>query len=170
VARDAVGLLCEALTALGDRHAVFAFSGEGRDQVDFAVVKDFDEAWSPRTGAALAAVQPRVPPAQALPYGTRCGIFGRNPRGASCWWCCPTGIPRTATTVPIRTTPATGWRTPPARLREAERAGVTTFNISVDAAANDYLRRMCPPKRYWVVDDVDELPARMLALYKLMAV
>ncbi|TAG09106.1 MAG: DUF1194 domain-containing protein, partial [Rhodobacterales bacterium] len=41
VARDAAALLCEALQAMGDRHAVFGFSGAGRLQVDIGLVKDF---------------------------------------------------------------------------------------------------------------------------------
>ena len=54
-------------------------------------------------------------------------------------------------------------------LREARRAGVASFHLSVDAAAHDYMRRICPPHRYWVVDAVDALPARMLALVRLLA-
>ena len=54
-------------------------------------------------------------------------------------------------------------------LREARRAGVASFHLSVDAAAHDYMRHICPPHRYWVVDAVDALPARMLALVRLLA-
>ena len=39
----------------------------------------------------------------------------------------------------------------------------------VDAAARDYLRRISPKHRYWVVDEVDALPARMLARARLLA-
>ena len=54
-------------------------------------------------------------------------------------------------------------------LREARRAGVASFHLSVDAAAHDYMRHICPPHRYWVVEAVDALPARMLALVRLLA-
>ncbi len=43
VAKDAVALMCDALDQLGDRHAVFGFSGQGRHEVEFRVGKDFDD-------------------------------------------------------------------------------------------------------------------------------
>ena len=59
VAKDAIGLMCDALARLGDRHAVFGFSGEGRHQVEFYVAKAFDDAWSMHSAAALASMEPK---------------------------------------------------------------------------------------------------------------
>ncbi|HSB99751.1 MAG TPA: VWA domain-containing protein, partial [Burkholderiaceae bacterium] len=59
VAKDALALICDALHALGDCFAVYAFSGHGRGHVDFRVVKSFDEAVSSRTAGAIAALRPR---------------------------------------------------------------------------------------------------------------
>lgn len=43
VEKDALLVVCEALAAIGDRHAVFAFSGEGADHVSIVPVKTFTE-------------------------------------------------------------------------------------------------------------------------------
>jgi nitric oxide reductase NorD protein len=58
VEKEALVLLLEALGALGDRHAVLAFSGEGRDAVRVATVKGFDERAGPSAAQRVAALEP----------------------------------------------------------------------------------------------------------------
>src|SRR6185436_13261409 len=41
--KEGLVLLCEALEAVGDRYALYGYSGQGRGQVDFLVIKDFDD-------------------------------------------------------------------------------------------------------------------------------
>jgi len=53
-------------------------------------------------------------------------------------------------------------------LQEAERAGISTFCITIDPAGNDYLRRMCLPHRYLVIDDVTALPAELTKVYRAL--
>ncbi|MGE0312982.1 MAG: nitric oxide reductase activation protein NorD [Lautropia sp.] len=169
VAKEAVGLLGEALQALGDRHAIFAFSGEGRHAVDVAVVRDFDDARPGAWGAALAAIEPQG--------STRTGAAVRHalhrlraqPARRRILIVLSDGYPQDSDYGPDRDDREYGLQDTAHALREAERAGVATFNLSIDAGSTDYLRRMCPPKRYWVVDDVEALPARMLSLYRLLA-
>ena len=169
VARDAIGLVCETLSGLGDRHAVYGFSGEGREQVDFYIAKDFDTDWSPRSAAALGAMEPR--------RGTRTGAAVRHatarllrePARRRLLVVLSDGYPQDRD---YGSDPADidyGVHDTARALREAERAGVATFNVSVDAAANDYLRRMCPKRRYLVIDEVAELPRRMVELSLLIA-
>ena len=50
-------VMCDALDLLGDRHAVYGFSGEARDHVDIHVAKEFDDRTSPATWASLAAMR-----------------------------------------------------------------------------------------------------------------
>ena len=49
--------MCDALELLGDRHAVYGFSGETRHHVDVHVAKEFDDRMSPATWGALAAMR-----------------------------------------------------------------------------------------------------------------
>ena len=50
-------------------------------------------------------------------------------------------------------------------LREAQRAGVSTFCVTIDPAGHDYLRRMCTPEGYRVIDDVHALPQALSEIY-----
>ncbi|MFN7643742.1 MAG: VWA domain-containing protein [Burkholderiales bacterium] len=50
-------------------------------------------------------------------------------------------------------------------LADAERDGVATFCVTVDPAGHDYLGRMCPPRRYRVIDDLPALPEVLAEVY-----
>ena len=169
VTKDAAALLCEALQAMGDRHAVFGFSGAGRLQVDIGLVKDFGAPWAAPAGAALAALKPQG--------ATRTGTAVRHatqrllaePVRRRVLIVLSDGYPQDRDYGSGTQALNHGLQDTAQALREARRAGVASFHLSVDAAAHDYMRRICPPHRYWVVDAVDALPARMLALVRLLA-
>ena len=169
VTKDAAALLCEALQAMGDRHAVFGFSGAGRLQVDIGLVKDFGAPWAAPAGAALAALKPQG--------ATRTGTAVRHatqrllaePVRRRVLIVLSDGYPQDRDYGSGAQALTYGLQDTAQALREARRAGVASFHLSVDAAAHDYMRRICPPHRYWVVEAVDALPARMLALVRLLA-
>ena len=58
VEKEAVVVLLEALDALGDRHAVLAFSGNGPLDVQIATLKDFDERGGIEVRRRVAALEP----------------------------------------------------------------------------------------------------------------
>jgi len=58
VEKEALVILLEALDALGDRHAVFAFSGEGPRAVHVRTVKAFHEAPGAAARRRIAALEP----------------------------------------------------------------------------------------------------------------
>ena len=51
--KEGLVLLCEALEAVGDQYALYGYSGQGRGQVDFLVIKDFDDQLGGQGGAAF---------------------------------------------------------------------------------------------------------------------
>ncbi len=58
VEKEALLVLAEALDALGDRHAILAFSGEGPEAVRLLMVKGFDERSGPEVRRRIAALEP----------------------------------------------------------------------------------------------------------------
>jgi nitric oxide reductase NorD protein len=74
VEKDALLVVCEALEALGDRHAIFAFSGEGADHVSIVPVKCF-------TDRAGTIVRRRIAALEADGY-TRVGAAIRHATAA----------------------------------------------------------------------------------------
>ena len=51
-------------------------------------------------------------------------------------------------------------------FREAERASISSFCLTVDKSGNDYLREMCSPSRYMVLEDISSLPSELPKIYQ----
>src|SRR5262249_53382903 len=56
--KEGLVLLCEALEVVGDQYALYGYSGHGRGQVDFLVIKDFDEQLSGKAAQRLGGLSP----------------------------------------------------------------------------------------------------------------
>ncbi|HUJ85445.1 MAG TPA: hypothetical protein VLX30_01175 [Burkholderiales bacterium] len=161
--RHALVLLCEALEALGDRYAIYGFSGLTRKRCEVYRVKRFDEPYG-------AAVRERIAGIQALDY-TRMGaairhlsgILAREPARTRLLLTLSDGKPDDF---------SDGYRgeygieDTRRALIEARRAGIHPFCITIDREASDYLPHMYGAASYTVVADVARLPTRLAELYR----
>jgi nitric oxide reductase activation protein len=169
VAKESVALMCDALDVLGDRHAVYGFSGESRHHVDFHVAKDFDDRTSPTTWASIAAMR-------SLRY-TRMGPAVRHataklaaePSRTKLLIVISDGYPQDIDYGPLRGDTEYGLQDTARALEEAKEAGIHTYCVTIDPAGHDYLRRMCPDQSYVVIDDVPALPRELAKLYGALA-
>ena len=50
-------------------------------------------------------------------------------------------------------------------MREAQLKGVVTFCVTIDPGGHDYLKRMCAPDAYRVIEDVHALPEALSDIY-----
>jgi nitric oxide reductase NorD protein len=166
VAKEAIALMCDALARLGDRHAVWGFSGEGRQQVDFYLAKGFDEAWSLHSAAALARMEPKGSTRTGAAIRHAARKLARQPERMRLLIVVTDGYPQDSDYGPDPEDIEYGLRDTAQALREAERAGIAAFCVSVDHAAHDYLRRVCPASRYLVIDEVGALPEQLAKVYR----
>ena len=51
--------MAQALEEIGDAYAIMGFSGHGRDNVEFYVIKEFDRELSDEVKARVGAVEPK---------------------------------------------------------------------------------------------------------------
>jgi len=163
--RDALALMAAALDALGDTCALWGFSGDGRDRVEFMVAKDFADPLSPSIGAALAAMQPRGSTRMGAAIRHAAAKLRREPASRRLLVVLSDGYPQDSDYGPDRLDIEYGIRDTARALADAERDGVATFCVTVDPAGHDYLGRMCPPRRYRVIDDLSALPAVLAEVY-----
>ena len=168
VAREALALMCDALSTLGDSHAVYGFSGDGRENVEFNLIKEFDETLSPRTWAALAAMQPRRSTRMGPAIRHAAAKLKRQPMRRKVLIIVSDGYPEDRDYGPDRRDREYGIQDTAQALAEAERAGIVSFCITIDPAGHDYLRRMCAENRYLVIDDVTALPAELTKVYRAL--
>lgn len=169
VEKESLALIGDALDLLGDSHAIYGFSGDGREQVEVFVAKAFGERPSSRVGAALAAMKPRRATRMGPAIRHALTRLRRQPERIKLMIVISDGYPQDHDYGPDRGDEEYGIQDTAQALREAERAGVQTFCITVDPAGNDYLRRMCEPSRYLVIDELEALPAELAKLYRLLS-
>jgi nitric oxide reductase activation protein len=166
VTREALVLMAEALEEIGDSYAMYGFSGQGRDNVEFYHIKSFAEALSPTVKGRIGAIAPK--------RSTRMGAALRHSLEKLKDLTCrikllvllSDGFPQDMDYGADRRSITYGIRDTMMALREADRAGVLTFCLTVDKAGHDYLREMCEPSRYLVLEDVASLPTELPKVYQ----
>jgi len=161
IEKESLVLLCEALEAVGDQYALLAYSGQGRGQVECAVVKDFDECLGPATAQRLGGLLPR--------QQNRDGAVIRHAtaRLRAC-------EARTKLLVLLSDgRPLDGdykddysLEDTKMALREARQAGMSPFCVTVDRDADAYLRRMYGDVQFAVIDRVEALPVKLPRIYQ----
>ena len=169
VAKESLALMCEALETLGDRHAVYGFSGYGHDDVEFYVAKDFADRLCARTWAAMAAMTPRRSTRMGTAIRHAASKLQRQEARTKLLIVVSDGYPEDHDYGPDRSDHEYGIQDTARALQEAERAGVQTFCVTIDRAGRDYLRRMCPEDRYMVIDEVEHLPHALAKVYRALA-
>ncbi len=161
IEKEGLVLLCEALEAVEDQYAVYGYSGDGRNQVDFLIVKDFDEALSGQAAHRLGGLQPSQ----------------QNRDGAAIRHAASKLLDRAAKTrllilISDGRPLDDGYKDDyslqdtKAALREAREQGIEAVCITVDRDADAYLRRMYGDVRFFVIDRVEALPVRMPRIYQ----
>jgi nitric oxide reductase NorD protein len=168
ISKDALALMCDALQTLGDSFAVYGFSGDGRENVEFHVAKDFGDKLSARTWAALAAMQPRRSTRMGAAIRHALSKLAREPASMKVLIIVSDGYPEDRDYGSDRSDREYGIEDTARALREAERAGIVDFCVTIDPAGHDYLRRMCAESRYLVIDDVMALPRELTKVYRTL--
>jgi nitric oxide reductase activation protein len=164
VAKEALVLTAEAVSALGDRFAVWGFSGYGRDQVAFYLAKGFCEPWDAaareRIGAMSwkmenrdgAAIRHATHLLLQEPARERLLILLSDGKPLDC------GCERYADLYAQEDTHRA--------LLEARRHGVHAFCITVDPHSREYLQPMYGDGGYTIIERVEALPDRLPRIYR----
>ena len=166
VTKEALVLMAEALEEIGDAYAVYGFSGQGRENVEFYHVKSFTESLSSTIKGRIGAIEPK--------RSTRMGPAIRHSLEKLKDIACRVkllvllsdGFPQDMDYGADRRSATYGIQDTMMALREADQAGVLTFCLTIDKAGHDYLRDMCAPSRYMVLEDVTSLPTELPKVYQ----
>ncbi len=170
VAKESLALMCDALDTLGDGYAIYGFSGDGREKVDFHVAKSFEDRLSSRTWSALAAMKPQRSTRMGPAIRHALTKLSRQATRMKVLIIVSDGYPQDRDYGPDRMDDEYGIQDTAAALREAEQEGVQTFCVTIDPAGYDYLKRMCDGDRYMVIDDVADLPDALTKVYRALTV
>jgi nitric oxide reductase NorD protein len=160
--RDMLLILCEALSLLRDRFAVYGFSGHTRLRCELYRIKAFDEPYDSR-------IKGRIMNIRAYEY-TRLGAPIRY-------------VTRLLSSAEARTRllitlsdgkpdDYDGYRgnygieDTRQALLEAMRKGIHPFCITIDKAEHSYIRHMYGEANYLFLDNISSLPLKMPEIYR----
>ena len=158
VEKEALLVVCEALDALGDRYGIFAFSGEGADDVSVLTLKSFDEAQQPRgrapdCGARLGSLHAH---GRAIRHVT--AALGRERTSRRLLLILSDGKPNDVDVYEGRY----GVEDTRQAVAEARRQGVTVFCLTVDREAPRYAGRIFGRAGFAVLRQAEQLPAVLI--------
>jgi nitric oxide reductase NorD protein len=171
IEKESVVLLMAALERLGDSYGIYCFSGTGREDVKFKVLKGMNEPLSERVAARIenikpihttrmgAAVRHAVRKLHSQEAKTKVLLLVSDGRPFDLDYGQEYGDNAEIDYAVHDTRQA---------LQEAQRVGVEPFILTIDQNGADYLRVMCEDLNYEILTDVNLLPARLLALYRTL--
>jgi nitric oxide reductase activation protein len=161
VEKESLVLLCEALDAVGDQYALYAYSGQGRGSVEVQVIKEFDDPLGATTAQRLGGLAPGQQNRDGA--AIRHAVHKLNERSA-----------KTRLLILLSDgRPLDGdykdeyaLEDTKAALQEAKKDGIHPFCITIDREADRYLRRMYGDVGYAVIERVESLPSNLPRLYQ----
>jgi nitric oxide reductase NorD protein len=165
IQKEALVIMAQSLEEIGDLYAIYGFSGHGRDQVEFFVVKSFDEPLSLTVRSRIGAIEPQRSTRMGAAIRQAIAKLRVQPSRARHLLLLSDGFPQDFDYGEDRRSNLYGLRDTAMALKEAQRVGIVPFCITVDRAGNDYLREMCDEKSYLVIDDIRALPRELPKIY-----
>jgi hypothetical protein len=164
--KESLVLLINALETIGDTYGIFGFSGYGRDNVEFYVIKDLEEPFSDRVRNRIDKVAPirstRMGP--AIRHAT--AKLDAHDAKVKILFLVSDGRPQDHGYGRDRTEKEYAIHDTKQALVEARRKGITPFALTVDKEGHDYLGQMCEDMGYEVLADIEALPSRLPTLYR----
>jgi nitric oxide reductase activation protein len=164
--KESIVLLIKALETIGDKYGIYGFSGYGRDNVEFYVVKDLEEAFNEHTKKRIDKIAPvrstRMGP--AIRHATY--KLEQQDSKVKILFLVSDGRPQDHGYGRDRTEKEYAIHDTHMALVESKRKGMVPFCLTVDRYGHDYLKQMCGDLGYAVVPDIESLPSRITTLYR----
>ncbi|MVF22125.1 nitric oxide reductase activation protein NorD [Methylocaldum sp. BRCS4] len=161
LAREATTLLAWAIDGIGDPFAIHGFASDGRHDVQYYRFKDFDQAFDDQAKARLAGMQGGLSTRMGAALRHAGKFLLRQPQQKKLLLLVSDGEPAD---IDERDPQYLRFDTKKA-VEELATAGVTSYCLTLDPEADEYVSRIFGPNRYTVVDHVQRLPERLPALF-----
>jgi nitric oxide reductase NorD protein len=161
--REALILLCEALELLGDRYAIYGFSGTTRKRCELFRIKTFDDAYDDVVKARISGIRPQEYTRIGFALRHMTKLLNQIEAKTRVLVTLSDGRPDDYFDVYRGEYGVEDTRM---ALLEASRTGIHPFCITLDRDARDYLPHMYGAARYVILDDVRQLPLKVTDIYR----
>lgn len=160
--REALILLAEVLQILGDRFAIYGFSGMTRKRCELYKIKAIDEDYNDEIRARISNIQPQDYTRMGVFIRHMTRLFGQIEASTKLLVTLSDGKPDDYDTYRGEY----GVEDTRQALYEAHRDGIHAYCITIDEQARDYLPHMYGAANYSVIADVAELPLKVSEIYR----
>ncbi len=160
--REALVLLCEALEILGDRYAIYGFSGITRKRCELYRIKRFDEPYHDEVKARISGITPQDYTRMGVAIRHLAGLLNEVEAKSRLLITLSDGKPDDYD----------GYRgeygieDTRKALLEARQTGIHPFCITIDKEGRDYLPHMYGAANYALIDEVRKLPLKVADIYR----
>jgi len=161
--RESLVMLCEALEALGDRYAIYGFSGWTRTRCDIYRIKSFADRYDDGVRARIDAIEAKDYTRMGVAIRHLTQLLDAQPARHKLLVTLSDGRPddfgdEYRGTYGIEDTRRA--------LQEARRLGIKSHCVTIDRQGADYLKHMYGAASYSVLDDVKKLPIKVADIYR----
>lgn len=164
--REALVLLCESLETLGDRYAIYGFSGLTHRRCDLYKIKDFEEPYTTLVKNRIAGIEPQDYTRMGAAIRHLTKLLSRVEAKTKVLITLSDGRPDDQDGY----RGSYGIEDTRRALIEAKFLGIHPFCITIDEEAMDYLQHMYGPVNFTIVDQVDKLPYKVSDIYRRITV
>lgn len=159
--RQATVLLADAIHKIGDPFAIHGFCSDGRHNVEYHRFKDFDQPYNDVPKAKLAGMTGQLSTRMGAAI-RHAGHYLKLQRSSKKLLLVITdGEPAD---IDVRDPQYLRFDTKKA-VEEVARSGVSTYCMSLDPRADQYVSRIFGARNYMVLDHVERLPEKLPVLY-----
>jgi nitric oxide reductase NorD protein len=161
--REALVMLCEALEVLGDRYAIYGFSGMTRKGCEIFRIKRFDERYGSLVHQRIAGIKPQDYTRMGAAIRHLSTVLGEVQAQTKLLVTLSDGKPDDYSD---EYRGDYGIEDTRHALLESHRSGIKAFCITIDSEAREYLPHMYGAANWTLVDDVTRLPLKVAEIYR----
>nr|CAA6820500.1 MAG: Rubisco activation protein CbbO [uncultured Thiotrichaceae bacterium] len=161
LSRNAAALLAEALNRVGDPFAIHGFDSNGRHDVEYYRIKDFDAPYDEQVKGRLAGMTGQLSTRMGTALRHAGSLLNERPSQKKMVLLLTDGEPADND---VRDPQYLRFDTKKA-VEDLSRQGIRTFCLSLDPYADDYVSNIFGQKNYLVLDHVSRLPEKLPSLY-----
>jgi nitric oxide reductase NorD protein len=160
--KEALVLMCEALDALGDRYAIYGFSGMTRNKIEYYRIKGFEEPYDSTVKQRIAGITPKDYTRMGPPVRHSTRMLNSIDARTKLLIVLSDGKPEDWDAYKGVYSIEDSRRA----LIEAKEEGIHVFCITIDKQAASYITHLFGEVNYIFLDDVRKLPNKITEIYR----
>ncbi len=161
--REALVLLCESLELLGDRYAIYGFSGTTRKRCEIYHIKHLDETYNEKVKARISGITAKDYTRMGFAIRHLTELLEQVEAKTKLLISLSDGKPED---YDGQYRGEYGIEDTRKALFETRQKGIHSYCITIDKEAGDYLPHMYGAANYLLIEDINKLPLKVADIYR----